>query len=70
MKIEVVCPRGHKIPKEAEGFVCFSPLGDERLNVRIECFKCGLRWEMSLRLFTCTEERLEGGNIVVNMLRQ
>jgi len=70
MKIEVVCPRGHQIPGESEGLISFSPLGGERLNVYVECFKCGLRWEMSLRLFTCTEKKLVRDDISVDLLRE
>jgi hypothetical protein len=58
MKMEVICPRGHRIPEDAEGVISFSMLADERLNVSIECYRCGRRWEMSLRLFTWTERKL------------
>jgi hypothetical protein len=68
VKIEVVCPRGHRIPDDAEGVVSFSMLADERLNVSIECYRCGRRWEMSLRLFTCTERKLSG-NVNLNPQR-
>lgn len=60
MKMEVICPRGHRIPDNAEGSVSFSLLADERLNVSIECYECGRRWDLSLRLFTCTENKLSG----------
>jgi hypothetical protein len=70
MKIEVVCPRGHKIPEESEGLLCFSPLGAERLNVYVECYKCGLRWEMSLRLFTCTENKISRNHVSPHFLKR
>ena len=38
MKTEVICPRGHRIPDDAEGVLSFSMLADERLNVSIECY--------------------------------
>lgn len=65
MKMEVICPRGHSIPDNAEGSVSFSLLADERLNVSIECYECGRRWDLSLRLFTCTENKLSG-NVTLN----
>ena len=70
MKIEVVCPRGHRIREQNEGFISFSPLGTERLNVRVECSECGLQWDMSLRLFTCEEKKIPGYELNPNLLRQ
>ncbi|NQT82540.1 hypothetical protein HQ563_05930 [bacterium] len=62
MKVEVICPNGHKIPDESEGSLSFSPLGTDRLIVEVECFKCGLEWGMSLKLFTCDKRKLSGGD--------
>jgi hypothetical protein len=70
MEFELVCPRGHRIPDESEGSLSLSPLGDERLNISIDCYKCGLRWEMSVRLFTCDEKRLGGGSLILRSLRR
>ena len=70
MEVELVCPRGHQIRRQSEGFISFSPLGNERLNVRVECFECGKEWNMSLRLFTCTEKKLAENSLSPNFLPQ
>ena len=68
MKIEVICPRGHRIPDQCEGTLVFSPLGDDFLNVDLQCFKCGLGWQMSLRLFTCEERSLRSDEVTSESL--
>jgi len=70
MKIEVICPKGHRIPEDCEGTLLFSPLGDDLLHVDLQCFKCGLGWQMSLKLFTCEERNLREGDVSLGSFRQ
>jgi len=70
MNIEVVCPRGHRIREESDGCLTLSPFEDERLDVELECWKCGLAWEMSLRLFTCDRRKLGGPDLTLKPSRK